>query len=172
MRLDANGAWDRRQTERWLDRCADRPVEHVEQPVPAEAEGATDLLLGLAGDYPTPIALDESIAGEGDLERWLAAGWPGVYVVKPSLLANVAGALDALLEAKAPVVFSSALETALGTRLALRAAFAWTGERRAVGFGVWPLFADPRFDGLVTAPFIRWDDLERIDPEAIWNALS
>ncbi|MBS0664485.1 MAG: o-succinylbenzoate synthase [Verrucomicrobia bacterium] len=172
LRLDANGAWDRRQAERWLDRCADRPVEHVEQPVPAEAADATDLLLGLAGDYPTPIALDESIAGEGDLERWLAAGWPGVYVVKPSLLANVAGALDALLEAKAAVVFSSALETALGARQALRAAFAWTGERRAVGFGVWPLFADARFDGLVTTPFIRWDDLERINPEAIWNALT
>ena len=67
LRLDANGAWDRRKAERWLERCADRPVEFVEQPVATDARGADDLLRGLAEDFPTPIALDESIAGEGDI---------------------------------------------------------------------------------------------------------
>src|SRR6185312_10766667 len=68
LRLDANGAWDRRQAERWLARCAECPVEFVEQPSYAKApEGAAcrkveDLLLGLANDFPTPIALDESIS--------------------------------------------------------------------------------------------------------------
>lgn len=172
LRLDANGAWDRRRAERWLERCADRPVEFVEQPAAAEARGAMDLLLGLAGDYPTPLALDESLIGEGDVERWIGAGWPGVYVVKPSLLGDVAGALARLEKAKANVVFSSALETAVGARAALRAAFAWNGERRAAGFGVWPLFADARCDGPIAAPFIRLEDVERIDVEAVWNALS
>lgn len=188
LRLDANGAWDRRRAERWLERCADRPVEFVEQPVAADARGAMDLLLGLAGDYPTPLALDESLIGEGDVERWIGAGWPGVYVVKPSLLGDVAGALARLEKAKAAVVFSSALETAVGARAALRAAFAWnpstdstsspqagSGQaavRRAAGFGVWPLFADGRFDGPTAMPFIRREDVERIDAEAAWNALS
>jgi O-succinylbenzoate synthase len=172
LRLDANGAWDRRRAERWLERCAERPVEFVEQPIAADARGAMDLLMGLAGDFPTPLALDESLIGEGDVERWIGAGWPGVYVVKPSLLGDVGGVTARLEKAKAAVVFSSALETAVGARAALRAAFAWKGERRAAGFGVWPLFADARFDGPTAMPFVRREDVEHIEAEAVWNALS
>lgn len=182
LRLDANGAWERRQAERWLDRCADAPVEFVEQPCFAPPRGAApdparqrkeeDLLLGLAEDFPTPIALDESLVGERDVERWLGAGWPGVYVVKPSLLADPAAALVRLERAKAPVVFSSALETAVGARTALRIAFGWRGERRALGFGVWPLYSDPRYNGPMAVPFIRAGDLDHLDPEAVWTALS
>lgn len=179
LRLDANGAWDRRQAERWLERCAERPVEFVEQPCFAAAcAGATaarkaeDVLLGLAADYPTPLALDESIVNDGDVRHWLAAGWRGVFVVKPSLFADAPGAIGQLAKAKASVVFSSALETAVGARSALRLAFAWRGERRAIGFGVWPLFADRRCDGPAATPFLRATDVEHIDAEAVWNALS
>lgn len=173
LRLDANGAWDRRKAERWLERCADRPVEFVEQPVDAAARGAEDLLLGLAGDFPTAVALDESVTGGRDVERWIGAGWPGIFVIKPSLLGgDAAGALEKLRAAKAPVVFSSALETGIGAREALKVAFEFGGETRALGFGVWPLFADGRFDGPVAAPFIRWEDVGRMKPEAVWNALS
>ncbi|QYM80239.1 o-succinylbenzoate synthase [Horticoccus luteus] len=179
LRLDANGAWDRRTAERWLALCAERPVEFVEQPCFAAAgEGETaqrraeDALRGLAEDYPTPIALDESLVGAGDVARWLGAGWRGVFVVKPSLLGEVRKALDALSAAKASVVFSSALETAVGARMALECAFRWEGEARALGFGVWPLFADRRFDGPPAAPFMRAEDVARLNPETIWNALS
>jgi len=172
LRLDANGAFDRKKAERWLERCAERPVEFLEQPIAPAVRGADDLLLGLANEFPTPLALDESSIGEGDVERWLGAGWPGIFVVKPLLLADATAAIARLAEAKAPVVFSSALETAVGARDALRLAFAWPGEARALGFGVWPLFADARFDGPAAAPFIRAEDVERIDAEAIWTALS
>ncbi len=172
LRIDANGAWDRRRAERWLERCAERPIEHVEQPVAADARGAEDLLLGLAADYPTPLALDESLVHDGDVERWLGLGWRGVFVIKPSLLGDAAGALARLAAANARVVFSSALETAVGARAALRLAFDWPGERRALGFGVWPLFADSRFDGPALAPFLRRSDMQRLDPEATWNALG
>jgi O-succinylbenzoate synthase len=202
LRLDANGAWDRRRAERWLERCAERPVEFVEQPCFADpAQGATaqrrieDLLLGLAGNFPTPIALDESLVGENDIERWIGAGWPGVFVIKPSLIADIHSALRRLEKAKASVVFSSALETAIGARAALKVAFGWnamlttpgptqSGEEatpsgstvsprsRALGFGVWPLFADARFDGPYAAPFLRMDDVDRINVEAVWSALS
>jgi O-succinylbenzoate synthase len=190
LRLDANGAWDRRTAERWLDRCADRPVEFVEQPAfapgPTDGEAtrrkADDLLLGLAHDFPTPIALDESLAGDGDVERWLGAGWPGVFVLKPALHGDLTEALSHLARSGAAVVFSSALETAIGAREALRVAFAWeddrsagprkSGKPRALGFGVTPLFADSRFDGPATAPFLYREDVERLNPEAEWNALS
>jgi len=172
LRLDANGAWDRRGAERWLEKCADYPVEFIEQPVARDRTGAVDLLLGLAGDYPTPIALDESVAGEGDIRRWIGAGWKGVFVVKPSLLGDADSALALLRQADSDVVFSSALETGIGARNALRTVFSWTGRKRAIGFGVWPLFADGRFDGPWAGPFFRRQDAERIDPEVLWNALS
>ena len=172
LRLDANGAWDRRKAERWLERCAERPVEFVEQPIAPDAKAADDVLLGLAGDYPTPLALDESLVGAGDVERWLSVGWPGVFVVKPVLLGGAGAALASLAAAKATVVFSSALETAVGAQAALRRAFAWPGEARALGFGVWPLFTDARCDGPAAAPFIRAADVERLNPEAVWNALG
>jgi O-succinylbenzoate synthase len=173
LRLDANGAWDRRKAERWLERCADRPVEFVEQPIDAAVRGADDLLLGLAGDFPTPVALDESVTGAREVERWIGAGWPGFFVIKPSLLGGDAvEALARLKAAKSRVVFSSALETGIGAQAALRMAFEFGGETRALGFGVWPLFEDARFDGPHLAPFIRWEDVERIKPEAVWSALS
>ena len=172
LRLDANGGWDRRGAERWLERCADRPVAFVEQPIGPDARGAEDLLLGLAADFPTPLALDESLVGEGDIERWLGAGWKGVFVIKLALLGGDGAVLDRLARADAAVVFSSALETAVGAQAALRTAFLWPGRPRSLGFGVWPLFADPRCDGPATAPFIRWGDVERIDPEVVWSALT
>ncbi len=185
LRLDANGAWDRRQAERWLERCAERPVEFVEQPcaaAPGEGRGARgdgaegrkamDLLMGLAGAFPTPIALDESVVGGRDVDVWLDAGWPGWLVLKVSLIENLDTVLTKVKKAGTPVVFSSTLETAVGAKAALRMALAWGGEPRALGFGVWPLFQDRRMDGPWAAPFIRAEDVERIDTETVWNALS
>jgi len=169
LRLDANGAWSRRPAERWLVQCAERPVEFIEQPV---AAGADDLLLGLANDYPTPVALDESLGGEADVARWLDRGWPGMWIVKPSLLGAADETLAQLTAAKAKVVFSSALETAVGAQAALRWAFRWPGEKRALGFGVWPLFQNAHFDGPAAAPFFFAQEVEAINVEAAWNALS
>jgi O-succinylbenzoate synthase len=172
LRLDANGAWDIKRAARWLELCADRPVEFVEQPLAPDSKGAQDALLGLAADFPTPVALDESLVSDGDVDRWVGAGWPGVYVVKPSLLRRPKATLEKLSAAAAAVVFSSALETALGARTALKHAFEWKGERRALGFGVWPLFANSIFDGPLVTPFLSWSDVARIKPAALWNALS
>ena len=178
VRLDANGAWDRRRAERWLAAAAERPVEFIEQPIAAGARGADDLLLGLAHDFPTPLALDESLAGPGDLVRWLDLGWPGWWVVKPSLLGDPSAALARLASTPGVaerVVFSSALETGVGARAALRLAARWpAGRLPALGFGVYPLFEDARFDGpLALAPYVRAADVEPgAAEEAAWNALS
>jgi o-succinylbenzoate synthase len=172
LRLDANGAWDRRRAERWLERCADRPIEFVEQPIAPDARGSGDLLRGLANDYPTPLALDESVTHARDVERWTKDGWPGFFVIKPTLLGDASQALAQLRAAKARVVFSSALETAVGARNALQIAFAWSDEPRALGFGVWPLFENRDFDGPASAPFIRAEDVQRLNAEAVWTALA
>lgn len=180
LRLDANGAWTARQAAKWLDRCAERPIEFVEQPCFADAsQGAAgqrrtdDVLLGLARDYPTKLALDESVAGLPSLRTWLERGWPGVLVVKPALMGIPASVLALLARHKADVVFSSALETAVGQGAALRMAFQFKGAQpRALGFGVTPLFQDGRFDGPPRAPFLSIDAVDRMDLNAVWNALN
>ena len=180
LRLDANGAWDARVAARWLNRAADCPVEFIEQPCFAPARyGKTevlrmeDILRGLAADYPTPLALDESLVGTHDIERWLAADWQGVWVIKPALLGDPTPVLARLAAARADVVFSTALETAVGAQAILRHAFAWPGEKpRALGCGVWPLFADNVYNGPFAAPFFRIEDVTRLDPEAVWTALN
>ena len=172
LRTDANGAWESRRAQQWMQACAERPVEFVEQPVAPELRGSEDVLLGLAGEYPTPVALDESIASAHDVSRWLERGWPGVYVVKPSLLGEPQEILQKLARVKASVVFSSALETAAGAQAALSLAFHYSLERHALGFGVWPLFEDGRCNGPALAPYFRIEDVQRLRPEQVWNALS
>ncbi len=170
LRLDANGAWDCRTAEGWLQRAVERSLEFVEQPIAPDARGADDLLLGLAHDFPVPLALDESIATDQDVARWLDFGWPGLFVIKPLLLGDVSSTLARLQTRKHDIVFSSALETAVGARTALTLAFAHAPAGRAIGFGVWPLFADGRFDGPRLAPFVRREDVAALDAEAVWNA--
>jgi len=131
-----------------------------------------DVLLGLSADYPTPLALDESVASEDEVCGWLERGWRGVFVIKPTLLDEPAAVFAELARAKARVVFSSAMETAVGAKAALRWAFSWEGERLALGFGVYPLFRDAAFNGPRAVPFLRWEDVEAIDKEALWNALA
>jgi len=202
LRLDANGGWTQRVAEQWLTRCAEprlaARIEFIEQPVwvgKAVGERLTgarsnesvcdrasggspqrrrmdDVLLGLNADYPTPLALDESVGGGDDVREWLDRGWRGFFVIKPTLLDEPAAVFGELARAKARVVFSSAMETAVGAKAALRWAFSWEGERYALGFGVYPLFRDAVFNGPCAVPFLRWEDVEAIDEEALWNALA
>lgn len=172
LRVDANGAWDRRQAEAWLVRCAERPVEFIEQPIAPECRHSTDLLLGLASDYPTPIALDESVCSDADVDRWLDHGWSGFWVLKTALLENPDEVLVRLAARNCRVVFSSSLQTAIGTWSEMHRMFGWKGERFAAGFGVWPLFEDNRFDGGTESPWLHLAHARSSDPETLWNALS
>ena len=51
-------------------------------------------------------------------------------------------------------------------------AFGWTEGRRALGFGVGPLFKERVLNGPAPAPFLRREDVERINGEAAWNAVN
>ena len=172
LRLDANGAWNHRQAQKWLARAADWPIEFIEQPVAAETSGFDDTMMGLAADYPTPLALDESIATGAHVAHWLELGWRGFFVIKPALLGNAEDVLARIRKTKTRVVFSSALETTIGARAVLRLALEHGEPGRAIGFGVWPLFEDARLNGPTLAPFIRREDVERLDPTAAWRTLG
>lgn len=169
LRLDANGAWDRRTAERWLAACAERPVEFVEQPAaPEEA----DLLLGLAADYPVTLALDESVASLASAREWQARGWPGVFVMKPAL-AGPLSELAVWAEATRPdLVISSAIETALGRAHLLRGVLAQGMTTRALGLGVGPVFGERLWDGPVTGALLDASWCDSVSAEELWNVTS
>ncbi|MBI5425425.1 MAG: o-succinylbenzoate synthase [Opitutae bacterium] len=167
LRLDANGGWSNRDATRWLEFCAERPIEFVEQPVMN-----ADTLLGLATDYPVKLALDESVTGLSAAREWQARGWPGVFVIKPAL----AGPLDELVvwahETKPDLVLSSAIESALARAQILRAAFAQKLTVRPLGFGVGEIFGDPLWDGPAVGPLLDASWGAHVNPESLWNAAS
>lgn len=169
LRLDANGGWERRQAAKWLERCAERPVEFVEQPVKPGDEAA---LLGLAADYPVTLALDESVTDLSSARRWQGKGWGGVFVIKPALT----GPLDELVawaaETKAEVVLSSAIETALGRAAILRTALTQPLTKRALGFGVGEIFGDRRWDGPFLGPVLDASWVNAVNPEDLWSSLE
>jgi O-succinylbenzoate synthase len=169
LRLDANGGWDRRQAGRWLARCAERPVEFVEQPLAPDDE---DGLLGVGSDYPVTLALDESVTGLAAAREWQARGWRGIFVVKPALAGPLEELASWIAETKADVVLSSAVETAVGRAAILRFALAGDLTKRALGFGLGGIFHSRLWDGPVTGPLVDASWCNAVDAEESWNALT
>ena len=111
-------------------------------------------------------AAEETVYAENPAEvaaEFRVAGSEWVHVV--DLDGAFAGEPQNLSEVRA--IAQLGMKVQLGGGLRTRAAV-----ERALGFGVWPLFADARFDGPRVAPYLRYEDVERIDAESLWNALS
>jgi len=142
LRGDANGAWDRDAAVAALDALAEFGFEYVEQPLPAES--LADLAM-LRRRSPLRLAADESLVDAEHARRLLAAEAIDVAVLKPAFLGGPALALALAACARAAgvaVVFSHAMESAVGARHALHCAAAW-GDRSAVhGLCTAGLFAD------------------------------
>ncbi|MBD5780240.1 o-succinylbenzoate synthase [Pelagicoccus sp. NFK12] len=166
IRLDANGMLDYRTAAAWLERTAELPVEFIEQVLP---RGEEREMRRLAGDFPTALALDESVASVDDLKRWRDEQWEGLYVIKPSLCGRLSD-LEAELQGEASdCVFSSSLETMVGAANAIEFAIRQKGLERALGFGVERLFAD-RNIGLELGPFLQNGGLPSSGSfESLWN---
>lgn len=169
LRLDANGAWERRPAERWLAACAERPVEFVEQPVPPAER---DLLFGLARDYPVTLALDEAVTGLAAARTWQAEGWSGVFVIKPALAGPLAEVVDWVRATQADVVWSSAVESCVARASILRAVLAPGLGTRALGFGMGALVGERAWDGPAVGPLLDASWGAGVAAEDLWNALS
>ncbi len=145
LRLDANGGLGVEEARAWLALCDEvnrsspGQIEFLEQP--CSPHHLPDLLQ-LSQAYQTPIALDEAVA---QLHHFQALReWPGVLVVKPSLMGSRrAFQAEVTQHPGRDLVFSSALETLIGTwqGFTLAAALqATTAHRRALGWGIGHLF--------------------------------
>ena len=124
LRGDANGAWNSDGAFAALERLAPLDFEFVEQPLPADA---LDALAALRRRAPVRIALDESVATSIDVVRAIEAGAADVVVLKPAFLGGSMRAIAIAERARAAgaeVVYTHAMESAVGARHALHCAAA------------------------------------------------
>ena len=120
LRLDANGALSSSQAEIWLEALSEEPrIEYLEQPLPASEREA---LLSLASSSSISLALDESVADIADAESWRDAGWPGYFVLKPSLCGDWARLEGFIRENPSRCVISSVFVSPFGFEAVLRMA--------------------------------------------------
>jgi o-succinylbenzoate synthase len=149
LRGDANGAWSVRDALEALEALAPLDLEYVEQPVAARD---IDGLAEVRRESGVRIAADESVASESGLLRLLATGAVDVVVLKPATLGGAERALELAARARQAgidVVFTHALESAVGARHALHCAAAW-GDAHGI-------------HGLVTAGLFATDLAEPVD---------
>jgi o-succinylbenzoate synthase len=139
LRLDANGGLTEIAAESWLELCnQESRIEFIEQPLGLEE---IDKTIALAAKYRTPIALDESVATFDRLQSVYDRGWRGIYVVKPGIAGFPWRLAEFINTHQLDVVFSSVMETAVGTLAAYQLASELKIER-SLGFGVDDWFDD------------------------------
>jgi L-Ala-D/L-Glu epimerase len=124
LAADANGQWTEAEAREKIAQLAAYDLAYIEQPLPAGQEAA---MLRLAPDSPTPIMLDESVAGPGDLDRIVAAGgalWAHLKLVKLGGIAPTLVAARRLSAAGIPFMVGQMNEGAAATAAALHVACA------------------------------------------------
>jgi o-succinylbenzoate synthase len=150
IRLDANGAWSVAEAIAALRALEPAGIELCEEPV-----GGLDEVVELASATSVPIAIDETAARPGALERRACEA----VCLKLTRCGGISGLLEAAAKARRAgygVYLASALDGPLGIAAALHAAQAIHPERPC-GLATLQLFADrpdplqPR-GGLMSVP--------------------
>lgn len=117
LRLDPNQSWNPADWAFWEPRLRElgERLEFVEDPFPGEALSPA-ACVELAGTSQVPLALDESLSRSGPdgWKTWKAAGWPGFWVLKASLLGDPDNWIPLARECPERIVLSSVFETGLG----------------------------------------------------------
>lgn len=173
VRLDANGGWDVATAIKAVDALRGLPVEYVEQPCRTVSELAEVRRHTLATGNEIRIAADESIRLASDPYRVAEAQAADIAVVKVPPLAGPRRALalagDLKQRYNMDVVYSSALDTAIGMTIGVAVAAAATDLPFACGLATSRLFLDdiapaPAYrNGMLQAP----TGLAVPDPQAL-----
>ena len=163
LRLDANGSLALAEAGNLVAWAMEEPrIEFIEQPLPPGHPGYAAL-------DPTKVALDESFLNRASCSPE-ARDWRGFLVVKPSLAGDWTELRQYLGgHPSQKVVFSSALETAVGRQAGLFLA-ASLGAIPAVGFDTLGRMETDGWDIHVRGPMASGRD--DIDWEGLWASLA
>ena len=140
FRLDANRSWPVTKASELSTRFRSLPVEYIEEPCPVESIEQFD---SIAGDCIFPVAADESLAELG-LQAVINQSKSAPYlIIKPTLLGNLMELFATLrtrdhLEDR--VIFTTALESAVGTRMIASASAIAGCKTKAHGLNTGSLF--------------------------------
>ncbi|MGL4305842.1 MAG: o-succinylbenzoate synthase [Mycobacteriaceae bacterium] len=139
VRIDANMGWTVDQAEKALQALtSDGPLEYAEQPCRSVDE-LSELRKRLPG---IAIAADESIRKAEDPLRVIRAGAADIAVLKIAPLGGVQQTLQIANQINVPVVVSSALDSAVGLSVGLRAAGSLPNLALACGLGTSDFFLE------------------------------
>jgi O-succinylbenzoate synthase len=158
LRLDANGLLTLVPARAWTEFARSEPrIEYIEQPLPIDHAGYTSL-------GPEKIALDESFTSPRDDTRW-----PGIIVVKPSLVGNWESFRRWSKNSPAKFIFSSCFETAIGRQAALALAAELQPEQ-TTGFDTLGWFEPDGRERHAPGPVAR--GLADYDWERFWEEVA
>jgi L-Ala-D/L-Glu epimerase len=135
IRLDANGVWSVPEAIRWLEVLEPAGIELCEEPA-----SGLDAIEAVASAAAVPIAVDESGAAPGALERRRCRA----ICLKIARCGGISGLLEAAARARAAgyeIYLASTLDGPLGIAAALHAAVMLVPDRPC-GLATLPLFAD------------------------------
>lgn len=158
LRLDANGGLSERDFKAWLEYLEGQPIEYLEQPL---GIGLENRMLEIAEPFSTTIALDESIAGLDSLLHW--KDWPGILVVKPSLLGWIGD------EALPDLVGSSVFETAFGFEAALQFLARRQITNTAIGFDTNVLLEADDWSIHESGPILKAGTVTNAQLQSLWE---
>lgn len=168
LRLDANGGLSLTETKQWLMFLENRPVEFLEQPMRVGQEFD---MRELAKDYLVELALDESLGSFSDIKQ-LEAMWEGVFIVKPTILGDISAFLNWRKGSDRKLVYSSALETAIGVELGVRVAAGDEKNSFALGYGIGGLFGWDHFCHPLSREIFKAGDFKQEGFEKLWMDLG
>ena len=166
LRLDANGSLSRTEAKAWLDTfegCSQ--IEFLEQPLAVTDRNG---LMSLAERNALALALDESLFDVQIAEEFLADGWPGYFVFKPTLCWDWREMETFLRNEPTRCVVSSVFESPFGFEAVLRAA---SLVETVAGIGVNTFFVEDDFSLHTMDMVLQPGEVDIPQLEELWRSI-
>jgi O-succinylbenzoate synthase len=169
IRVDANGAFKRREVLEVLKMLSAFDLHSIEQPI---APGHPEAMAEICGLSPVPVALDEELIGQhtsAAKRKILDIIRPQYVVLKPGMLGGIASCNEWITlcnERKTGWWITSALETNIG----LNTIAQWTytlGNTMAQGLSTGSLFVEN-----IPSPLFLSGEWLYYDPDRKWDLTS
>lgn len=149
IRLDANESWQEEEAMETLSRLSNFNIEYCEQPVTSDRP---ELLKRLSDRSPVPIAADESIRNISDAKRLSEEQSAKLFIIKPMFFGRINDIIVTKQMADShniSMVFTTALESAIGRKAVCELASVLGNENLAHGLDTGSLFLNDLSEKMV-----------------------